>query len=1037
VPSPSLSPPLSLFTLGELRLVGPAGPVLAGRRKELVLLTYLARRAPRAVPRDELAALLWGERDEDKARQSLRHALHQLRRAIDAGIEVTNEHVRVPEAMLEVDASLLERDVADGRLADGVERWMGEFLRGAEDAGGEMYRTWLEREREAIRRTTVAAFARLVDQARVESRVDQEVHWARRWTEHFPHDDAAHVRLVDALNRRGDTDDARSVHAAFVARLRDEMDLAPSADLIRLGDQISRARAPERNRRRGSGAILAPELVGRGAAIAASLAESWSRVRDEGCVVAIEGDEGTGKTRLCSDVVRRARADGQRVVVLQTRSEDGDESSWSTIRRLMHTLIGSPSIEDASARALAELSGVLPALRERFPQLAEPSGQPERIEASLRDVLRVVGSSAPVLVIIDDFGRADAESKRLLRALFAAVPRGTMVVVTLRSDVAFDGETASDLGEVDGVRRFKLGPLSKADVGTLVDSMLDVAPSDRDALAQRVFDETSGNPARVTALVSTLVEKGTLTLNARGLWEMAPTARRKRRWVGATVAAAAVIAAIMVSVPLVRSASVSPNRRVPVDPDSVPRIAVLDLELLSRDTLDAYLASGLAEEINASLSRFGDLRIKSRGAVRTARAAGVIDPVELGKSLRVDYLVEGNVRRVDQRFKVGVRLTKTSDGFQVWSDDFDAVTAALPSLHDRIAREVASRIGSRLANGQLALSRRAPTADAQAYEYYLRGNYYIARRTPPTVEQAIAQYRLAMARDPQFAAAHARIAYAYAVLVDWGWAHAGKSSDDLVREGLELVETALELDSLSADAWTARAYLLELADPVRMRGAAEAFERAIALDPRNVEAIHQYAQVHEALGNWELALAAFRRTLLLEPDRSLPYVAMASIEWKRGAPKKARQLYDSALVVDPGASYALSARAVLRISEGDVTGGLEDAETAVRVEDGYSIPPHAVLAIALARSGSQVRAELEVDRALSEVVDPSAPSPTDARFISSALLAVGRRDEALGFLDRARPRGAWLWFYCLAPDFDPVRTDPRFVRVMRQAKPGQ
>jgi len=118
-----------------------------------------------------------------------------------------------------------------------------------------------------------------------------------------------------------------------------------------------------------------------------------------------------------------------------------------------------------------------------------------------------------------------------------------------------------------------------------------------------------------------------------------------------------------------------------------------------------------------------------------------------------------------------------------------------------------------------------------------------------------------------------------------------------------------------------------------------------------------------------------------------------------------------------------------------VTGGLEDAETAVRVEEGYSIPPHSVLAIALAKSGSHVRAELEVDRALSEIMDPSAPSPTDARFIASALLVVGRRDEALQLLERARPRGAWLWFYCLAPDFDAVRTDPRFVRVMREAKP--
>jgi tetratricopeptide (TPR) repeat protein len=371
----------------------------------------------------------------------------------------------------------------------------------------------------------------------------------------------------------------------------------------------------------------------------------------------------------------------------------------------------------------------------------------------------------------------------------------------------------------------------------------------------------------------------------------------------------------------------------------------------------------------------------------------------------------------------------------VWSASFEAASTSLPALHERIAREVAARIGSGLARTNLASPRRLPTSDAQAYEHYLRGNYYIARRTPPTVEQAIAQYRLAVVRDSAFAAARARIAYGYALLLDWGWPHGGKSSEELLQEGLQLVQSALELDSVSADAWMARAYLLEWADPVRMRGAAEAFERTIAMDPRNVEAIHQYAQVHEALGNWQPALDAFRRTLLLEPDRSLPYVSMASIEWKRGNAQAARRLYDSALVVDPGASYALSARALLRIATGDVQGGLDDAETAVRVEDGYSIPPHSVLAIALARTGSRVRAELEVDRALSEVVDPSAPSPTDARFIASALLSVGRREEALSFLERARPRGAWLWFYCLAPDFDPVRQDARFVRIMREAHP--
>jgi DNA-binding SARP family transcriptional activator/TolB-like protein len=1036
-------PSFSLLTLGELRLVGPAGPVLTGRRKELVLLAYVARRAPKAVSRDELATLLWGERDEEKARQSLRHALHQLRRALDDAIDVTTEHVRTADGMIEVDAVLLEREIADGRPADAVARWGGDFLPGAEDVGGDAYRSWLEREREALRRTTISAFSRLVDEARSSGRDAEEVQWARRWVECFPRDDAANARLIDALCRSGEVEEARAIHAAFLKYLRDDLDVAPSLDFIRLAEQLERATPAARDRGRGSGAIHTPDLVGRAAAIAAGLTELWYGVRAEGAAALVEGEDGLGKTRVCAELARRARSSDQRGIVIESQATaDEDRASpYFTIRRLMSGLIAAPAIEDAPARALAELSRAVPALRERFPHLAEPTGPADRADAAFRDVLRIIGAKAPILVVIDDIGEVDQASRRLLRSLITSVPRGTMVVATIQPSEAAQDGAASELAELPGVRRFKLAPLSRDDVAEMLDSMLDVVPGDREALAERVFVDSSGNPSRVRAIVSALTDSGALTLNERGLWGLregiAPRrsseqTTRKRRWI---YAAATAIALVGVSAALLRGVASSAGRRTATDSDAVPRVAVLDLELLSPDTLDAYLASGLAEEINSSLSGFDDLRIKSRASVRNVRANGMIDPAELGRALRVDYVVEGTLRRVDQRFKVGVRLTKTSDGFQLWSASFEAASASLPALHERIAREVAARIGSRLTRNNLASPRRLPTSDAQAYEHYLRGNYYIARRTPPTVEQAIAQYRHAVARDSAFAAARARIAYGYALLLDWGWPHGGKSSEELLHEGLQLVQSALELDSLSADAWMARAYLLERADPVRMRGAAEAFERAIALDPRNVEAIHQYAQVHEALGNWQPALDAFRRTLLLEPDRSLPYVSMASIEWKRGNAQAARRLYDSALVVDPGASYALSARALLRIANGDVQGGLDDAETAVRVEDGYSIPPHSVLAMALARTGSRVRAELEVDRALSEVVDPSAPSPTDARFIASALLSVGRREEALSFLERARPRGAWLWFYCLAPDFDLVRQDARFVRIMREAHP--
>src|SRR5687768_16338909 len=111
---------------------------------------------------------------------------------------------------------------------------------------------------------------------------------------------------------------------------------------------------------------------------------------------------------------------------------------------------------------------------------------------------------------------------------------------------------------------------------------------------------------------------------------------------------------------------------------------------------------------------------------------------------------------------------------------------------------------------------------------------------------------------------------------------------------------------------------------------------------------------------------------------------------------------------------------------GDMKGGREDAETAVRLIEGYSIPPHSIMAIALAQGGERKAADEYIARAFAALDDPDAPGPTDARFLASALIAAGRNDEALALLEKATPRGAWLWFYTTASDFDAIRSHPRF-----------
>jgi DNA-binding SARP family transcriptional activator/TolB-like protein/tetratricopeptide (TPR) repeat protein len=1137
------SPDFRLLTLGALRLIGPGGELLAGRRKELALLTYLARRAGRVVSRVELAALFWGERDEEKARQSLRHALLQLRRALTDAIEITNDTARVDVSRVELDASALEADVAAGNLDRAIARWTGDFLSGMEDVGHDDFRAWIEREREGLRRTIRSTFARLVAEARRAENLSHEISVARQWASHFPLDSAASAALIDALLRDGEAESARRAYDAHVASLQSELGAEPPDDFRRLEVGLARVERRADAGSPGSAALLTPEIIGRDA-ILASLLELWNNVRESPAVVLVESEEGMGKTRLCAELVRRIARSAQPTIVLEGRALPDDvETPWSTLRRWLASLARLPVIEDVPNRSLVELSAILPSLRQRFPHLAEPSGMDGRAEAGLRDVLRVLATRHALLLVVDDAGWADASSRELVLSLMRDLPPATLLVLTARPELTTP--LASSLSSTPAARLVKLGPLSRDELARAIDSMVEVSRDDRDRLAERITSESGGNPFYAMELVAAMADSGALTLGPSGRWQIdaellsqaaplsasmratiktrlarlseparslvtafakvnrpvtAEIARQasaltadafesaldellsrrllrtttgfppeyelanellrriaaeqaaslesadrfgapdveepvrastRRRRLGAVVAGALVFA-VAIAWTVLRPSGDDTTTAI----DGPPRVAVLDLALVAPDTNDAYLAAGLSEEITSTLSRFARIRMKSRGAVRSARAVTTGDPAALGRLLHVDYVVEGSLQRVGERLRVAVRLTKTADGFQVWGDDFESVGADLPGLHHRIAIEVAAHIGGRLSPGDEATLRRTLTNDARAYEHYLRGNAFLGRRTPLMVEQAIEQYRAALARDSAFHSARARIAYGYSLFLDWGWRYRDRTRELLLRDGVALVQSVLAVDSTSTDAWLARAYLLAIQDPVGFKGALDAFERAIAIEPSNVEAHYQYGQSLMALGRWNEARAAYQRAIDLEPDRAQTYVSLGSIERKEGNVDLARRLYDSALVVDPGAAYARSARALLRLAAGDVAGALSDAETAVRTTQGYAVPPRAMLAAALAMSGRLAEANREIDAARAAMADPNVPGPTDARWLGSALIAAGQTDEALTLLERTRPRGAWLWFYCTASDFDPVRSHPRFARVMQDARAG-
>jgi DNA-binding SARP family transcriptional activator/tetratricopeptide (TPR) repeat protein len=220
---------LRLRTLGRLSLHDAAGiEHLAGRRKELILLTYLARRSGHTCTRAELAELLWSDRSEDKARHSLRQALANLRAVLAAALDTTGDEVHLGANSVRLDVDDLIEQLSREGIAPDTSEWRQDFLAGTEHFGGEGYRAWVEAEREGLRRQLTWHFERLHADARREMRRDDAVRWATRWAELRPYDERPHLLLVEALHDAGRTADALAHHEVFVRGLRHELEIEPS-----------------------------------------------------------------------------------------------------------------------------------------------------------------------------------------------------------------------------------------------------------------------------------------------------------------------------------------------------------------------------------------------------------------------------------------------------------------------------------------------------------------------------------------------------------------------------------------------------------------------------------------------------------------------------------------------------------------------------------------------------------------------------------------------------------------------------------------
>jgi TolB-like protein/two-component SAPR family response regulator/Tfp pilus assembly protein PilF len=286
------------------------------------------------------------------------------------------------------------------------------------------------------------------------------------------------------------------------------------------------------------------------------------------------------------------------------------------------------------------------------------------------------------------------------------------------------------------------------------------------------------------------------------------------------------------------------------------RLAVLPLANYSPDPEDGYLADGMTEELIACLSKIRDLRVVARTSVM--RYKNSRRPTsEISRELRVGTLIEGSVRKAKDGVRVSVQLIDGASEDHLWAEEYDRDRADFLSTQRDVAEQVARSLRMQLLPNEKERIQSPPTQSTAAHALYMKGLRQFEGQSDSDLEKTISCYEEAIAIDPCFARAHAKIAITLMFL-----ARSAVSLDSVRPRVRASIDRALSLDPHLSEAHAARGLFHRVfeRDPIR---AEEALRRAIDLNPSYIEAREWLEGLMRQQGRDYEALAEARETLAL------------------------------------------------------------------------------------------------------------------------------------------------------------------------------
>jgi TolB-like protein/lipoprotein NlpI len=451
-------------------------------------------------------------------------------------------------------------------------------------------------------------------------------------------------------------------------------------------------------------------------------------------------------------------------------------------------------------------------------------------------------------------------------------------------------------------------------------------------------------------------------------------------------------------------------------------IAVMPFVNESGNTDVEYLSDGMTETLISSLSQVPNLNVKARSSVFRYKGKET-SPQTIGKELSVQAILNGRVVQRGDQLTLSLELIDAETENVIWSDRYERKQVDLISLQSDIARDVSSKLKSKLSGADAAKVEKSYTANSEAYQLYLKGRFSWNKRTPESLKQAIGFYDQAIGKDPNYALAFSGLAETYVLFSFYGVAPAKES----MPKAKAAMDRALAIDDSIAEAHAARGKYLAFFEFDRS-GSEREFRRAIELNPN-------YATAHQWLGldflvltrRFDEGIRELRRAGEIDPLSPVIGSDTASALGYAGRFDEAIDQARRTLEFEPTFSYAYTMLGYALDGKGQFDKAISQYEKAISLsDDGYT---RALLIRALMRSGRRSEAE----RQMAALITFSSTSYVPNFCFSIAHTALGNKEAAISMLEKdVEERSSYAVTIGIELGLNELRNEPRFKTLLKR-----